>query len=133
MNFNDDDILQFLPRGKFTAANISNVRDATLETTTEEIVLSKFRPFFDITDWDTSPPILVKSITSMRIAAQYYTEHYAEDDTETAYGESLFRRSDELIDGIITGSISLAEVSDKASIGYVEDIGDPIFEIGQQF
>jgi len=133
MNLTSEDIMQFLPKGKFTIANVDSYRSNELEATQEAYVLSRLSPHYDISTWDTDPPTLVKSVVSMMVAAQMYMSNWADSDTDLpAYGENLMTQAKNILDGMVNGSINIDD-TERETAGFVKDIGDPIFEIGERF
>jgi len=133
MNLTSEDIMQFLPKGKFTIANVDSYRSNELEATQEAYVLSRLSPHYDISTWDTDPPTLVKSVVSMMVAAQMYMSNWADSDTDLpAYGENLMMQAKNILDGMVSGSINIDD-TERETAGFVKDIGDPIFEIGERF
>lgn len=127
-------IVQFLPKGRFSTDAVEDYRSPELEKTAARVVLSKLRPFFDVSTWDSNPPKLVRAATAMRVAGQMYNAHFADQSNEFAgYGDNLFKQSDEIIEGLISGSIIIDEVPDYSTVGEVNELDDPKFEMGERF
>lgn len=80
-------------------------------------------------------PSIVRSIIAMRYASAYIDRVYAEDDEGSPYAARLWRRSTTLLEGVITGAISLGEGHDRDTgpSSYPTDLEEPAFTMGQIF
>jgi len=82
------------------------------ENAASEIVLSKLTTRFDISDWTdtTDTPDLVRQIIAMLVASFRYNSIYSEtEDAGNPYADKLKDMADNLIMGILDGSIDLID------------------------
>lgn len=119
-------INQFLPHYKWgldetldqnTDLPIDHDKIAGLEETARDIVLAKFRPYYDTGDWfppvDQSPvsttPSLVLNIAAMLVAGWAYDRQFSEQVVEgnEPYGARKVREAYALIEGIVNGEYDL--------------------------
>jgi hypothetical protein len=66
---------------------------------------------FPITTWtnEASTPSLVRTIIAMYYIAALYDKHYAQEEEEASYANTLRSLADSNIAGLISGAIELAE------------------------
>ncbi len=82
------------------------------EIPASEIVLSKLAARFDTSLWldETDTPMLVRQIIAMLVASFRYNSIYSEtDDAGNPYADKLESMVDNLIMGIVDGSIELID------------------------
>jgi hypothetical protein len=87
--------------------------DAALLEQIESQVLGRIATQFDTSTWidPATTPKMVKSIIAMLYVAWYYDKAYSEDQEEgNDYAALLRAQAENLLQGILDGSISLPEV-----------------------
>lgn len=129
------DVNQFLPKDKLTLAEAD--RDATLETTAEQRVVSALRPIYDVSTWTLpgSTPILVKSIAGMFVAGWIYNRQFSQEASDaTSYGNQLLAQAEGLLQGLVSGDLSLDDLdilpTGEPAYGLA---AEPIFTMGEVF
>lgn len=102
-----DKVQQWLSSTKLKADDV----DVDLEVSASDYVLGRLSALYVTTAWltDTTTPSLVQDIISMFVAAWIYRRSYAEVTTDgaTEFPVWLEARAEMMINGILTGSITL--------------------------
>jgi hypothetical protein len=87
------------------------------EAAASPVVLSRLAVRYDTSTWvnTATTPSLVRKIISMLVAAWRYNAYYSEtsEDGGNPYANKLEERANDLIDGIVSGAISLTDVTDQ--------------------
>ena len=87
--------------------------DEAMELQISSEVLGRIAPFgYDVSVWtdSTSTPVLVKKVIAMLYAGWYYDRMYSETADTNQYAQRLKRAANELLEGIILGSVDISEV-----------------------
>jgi len=74
-------------------------------------VIAEISQSYDVSTWldTTTTPSLVRKIIAMEYVAWYFQRTYSEDDGINTYGVMLLAEAKNLIQGIISGSITLPD------------------------
>lgn len=92
-----------------TKTPISEI-DINLEEQLETQILATLEAGFNVSSWvdfNSTPPI-IRSIFAMKYASMYYDRQYSEEsDTTDPYAAKLDLMAQDLIDGILSGSVTI--------------------------
>lgn len=88
--------------------------DADLESQVATMVIGKLVTIYpvDALTWvdATTTPSIVRKIISMYYCGWYYDRQYSETSDSNDYANRLRRMADDLLDGLIDGSIDIIEI-----------------------
>jgi hypothetical protein len=78
-------------------------------------VLGTVSSRYDVSTWTTygTTPDLIRSVISARVAAVRYRKHYADQADELFYADWLDEWATNLLDGIVSGTVELLDVTDE--------------------
>lgn len=87
--------------------------DIDLETSQAALLFAKLGQVYDVSTWvsDTTTPSLVRKVLAMYYTGWFYLRTYSEDEDTSTYGQMLIRQADELLAGIVAGTLVLSDVS----------------------
>lgn len=91
--------------------------DAPLEETIGVQTLAKLAGSFDTTPWvdSTTTPRLVRKIVAILYVAWFISRAYSSDEGMNYYANRLIAMGNDLIDGLIAGSITLDDDNNPAN------------------
>lgn len=88
-----------------------SVLDSELEESMATQVLARVSQAYDTTSWvdtDTTPK-LIRKIIAMMYVGWYFQRTYSEEEETNSYGLMLIAQAERLIEGIVSGSLSLPD------------------------
>jgi hypothetical protein len=87
--------------------------DVDLETSQAVQLFAKLGQVYDVSTWvdDTTTPSLVRKVLAMYYTGWFYLRTYSEDEDVSTYGQMLIRQADDLLAGIVAGTLVLSDVS----------------------
>lgn len=85
--------------------------DVELESSQSTQVLARVSQIYDVTSWvsPSTTPSLIRKIIGMLYTGWYFQRTYSEDENVSTYGLLLINQAEELILGIISGSVTLPD------------------------
>jgi hypothetical protein len=108
-----------------TKLNLGSSLDGELEASIATQVISRIAQVYDVSSWvdNTTTPKLVRSIIGMLYVAWVYSRQYSENvgPGVVTYGDLLRQNAENLVVGIVTGAIALADAVPPS------DTGTPVF------
>ena len=93
--------------------------DSELENTQATQVLSRVSQAYNVSSWvdTTSTPSLIRKIIAMLYVGWFFQLTYSEDDSTSSYGLLLINQAENLINGIVDGSITLVDAVAGTDLG----------------
>lgn len=95
--------------------------EAELEDEISQQVLSRLAMAYpnEYVAWtnETTTPKLVRSVIAMKYAGWYYDRQYSENPEDNSYADRLRTEAQNLLDGIVAGTIDILEVAGLPTIG----------------
>lgn len=87
--------------------------DTDLEASQAELTFAKISQVYDASTWvdGTTTPSLVRKVIAMQYVGWYYLRVYSEDEDVSTYGQLLLSQAAEILEGIVTGTLVLTDVS----------------------
>lgn len=146
------EVQSWLEETKLTLTSISTEREAQIAAQVIARVVSAYPEAAPTWIDEATTPRLIRSIIAMMYAGWYYDTQYSENPDDNTYADRLRKAADDLIAGIIAGTIDITEVEGLPTIGQpvfyptdassapdakptLEDpsAGPPMFSIGKVF
>lgn len=106
MRITPGDVQAWCESTKLGVAELDVVLDGQIETQ----VLAVLEAGFNVSTWldQNSTPAIIKSILAMKYASVLYDRQYSEDtDTSSPWSAKLDLMAQDLIDGILSGSVAI--------------------------
>lgn len=93
-----------------------SVLDSELEESMATQVLARVSQAYETTSWVSSgtTPKLIRKIIAMMYVGWYFQRTYSEEEETNSYGLMLIAQAERLIEGIVTGSLSLPDSSEPS-------------------
>lgn len=92
---------------------IVNSVDVDLETSQATQLFAKLGQVYDVSTWvdDTTTPSLVRKVLAMLYTGWFYLRTYSEEEDVSNYGQLLIDQANDLVNGIVAGTLVLSDVS----------------------
>lgn len=108
-----------------TKLNLGTALDGELEASISTQVIGRIAQVYDTSSWTdaSTTPKLVRSVIAMLYASWIYSRQYSETvgPGVTTYGDLLRQNAEALIQGILSGAITLSDSTPTT------DVGVPLF------
>ena len=93
--------------------------DSELENAQATQVLSRVSQVYNVSSWvdSSNTPSLIRKIIAMLYVGWYYQGVYSEDDSVNSYGLLLINQAETLVEGIISGAITLTDAAAGTDLG----------------
>lgn len=104
------EVQAWLEPTKLTLTSIEASREAQIAAQVIARVVSVYPDAAPTWIDEATTPTLIRSVIAMMYAGWYYDTQYSENPEDNAYADRLRKAADDLIAGIIAGSIDIVEV-----------------------
>lgn len=87
--------------------------DVDLETSQATQLFAKLGQVYDVSTWvdEVTTPNLVRKVLAMLYTGWFYERTYSEDQDTSDYGQMLISQANQLIEGIVAGTLVLSDVT----------------------